>query len=104
MSGFKRFFETNFKYQELFETSFEKLYAKNYFGNIDKEEAKSRLTDWYIKFVVMVEQKVEEELVFALCTTTGKECRLWFEALTGYNVKNETNKVIKEVVAKYCRG
>lgn len=104
MNKFKSFFEINFKYQDLFETSFEKLYSKNYFGTIDKNEAKARLTDWFTQFIVMIEQKDEDELIFALCTANSKESRLWFEALTGFNIKNETNKVIKDKVTEYCRS
>lgn len=104
MSRFRNFFELKYKYQDLFESSFEKLYNKNYFGKIDKEEAKSRLNDWFIEFVIIVENKMEDELIVSLCATNSKENHLWFESITGYNLKNETNKVIKETVANFCRG
>jgi hypothetical protein len=104
MSGFKNFFELKYKYQDLFDSTFEKLYNKKYFGDIDKDEVRFRLTDWFIEFVDIVENKMEEELVISLCTKKSKENHLWFEAMTGYNLKNETNKVIKNTVSEYCRG
>ena len=81
MKGFKIFFEGVFKHQAIFDESFEKLYKKKYFGDIEKDEAKLRLTEWFNKFVVLVEHKMEEELTIALCSN-NKENHIWFQTET----------------------
>lgn len=103
MRSFKLFFDSNYKYRDLFENSFNKLYDKGYFGKIDKDDAKERCNEWFVQFVVMVETKQEDNLILSLCANKSKENHLWFEGLTGINLKNETNKVIKTKVKNFCK-
>lgn len=97
-------FDTKDIEEEIFEDIFQKYFELGHFGEIEKNLIQKYQYLWFLKLLSFINERNENELIYALTDSEDKVTREWFALLTGYNIKYQAKRKAIEMIREFIYG
>jgi predicted AAA+ superfamily ATPase len=96
---FKEFYKAKYDEKtEIFESVFEKNYAKGCFGNIKKDVIKEQQFNWFNKFQMILEEREIPNILSILANRDNVCTREWFSRIYNTDILEKSREEIKNIV------
>jgi predicted AAA+ superfamily ATPase len=96
---FKEFYKAKYDEKtEIFESVFEKYYAKGCFGSIKKDTIKEQQFNWFNKFQMLLEEKEIPSILTVLANRDNVCSREWFSKIYKTDILEKSREEIKTIV------
>ena len=101
--SFKHFYYKNIKDKSIiFESVFENLYEKGYFGNLNKDIIKTQQKSWFDKLLMIIDEG-DEECLMNVLHNRDNVSRQWVSRIYGEDITELSRNEIKDFLKKVIK-
>jgi len=97
---FREYYQASIRQTKLdiFEQVFDKYYTKGFYGSLPETVIKKQQKSWFEKFLIILENKDSDEILFHLEDRQNVVTREWFSRLYETDIVEKSKKEIEEVL------